>query len=130
MVVQVWPGLWAIVAAGSIELLSSSYAVAEAWHNLDLPQQRERLKGLLSALTVVPEPDAALPCPVDLPPKDRPVLLAAIQAGATHLVRGDLAHSALTVAVSLAACWYARPGITLCRLACPSSSLRTWYYTA
>ena len=84
--------LWAMAAAGSIELLSSSYAVAEAWHNLDLPQQRERLKGLLSALTVVPEPDAALPCPVDLPPKDRPVLLAAIQAGATHLVRGDRAR--------------------------------------
>jgi predicted nucleic acid-binding protein len=84
--------LWAMAAVGGVELLSSGYAVSEAWRNLDLPEQRERLERLLSVVTVVPEPDTTVPCPVDLPPKDRPVLLAAIQAGATHLLTGDLAH--------------------------------------
>ena len=89
------PGLarpWAMAAVGGIELLSSGYAVSEAWRNLDLPEQRERLERLISVVTVVPEPDTAVPCPVDLPPKDRPVLLAAIQAGATHVLTGDLAN--------------------------------------
>ena len=29
---------------------------------------------------------------VDLPPKDRPILTAALRAGASHLVTGDLTH--------------------------------------
>jgi len=31
-------------------------------------------------------------CPVILPEKDRPVLLAAVQARVTHLITGDLQH--------------------------------------
>lgn len=32
------------------------------------------------------------PLPVPLPEKDRPILLAAIEAKATHLLTGDLKH--------------------------------------
>ena len=33
-----------------------------------------------------------MPSGIDLPAKDRPILLAAIEAKATHLVTGDVAH--------------------------------------
>jgi len=89
------PGLarpWAMAAEGKFELLSSGYAIEEARRNLDRQEHRKRLERLLSAVRTVPEPDPALSCPTDLPPKDRPMLMAAIQARATHLVIGDLSH--------------------------------------
>ena len=33
-----------------------------------------------------------MPCPIELPDKDRPVLLAAIVNEATHLITGDITH--------------------------------------
>lgn len=84
--------LWALAADRKVELLTSAYAVEEARRNLDRREHKRRLEGLLSAVKIVPEPDPNLPCPADLPPKDRPLLLAAIQAGATHFVTGDLKH--------------------------------------
>ncbi len=36
--------------------------------------------------------DVPLPPGIDLPPKDRPILLAAVRAGASHLVTGDATH--------------------------------------
>jgi len=100
------------MAAGGIELLSSSYIVAGAWRNLDLPQQHERLKRLLSALTVVPEPDVALPCRV-------PLLPAAIRAGATHLVRGDRARFGPYRAHTLGGVLVCMPGDYLMSLRLP-----------
>ena len=45
------------------------------------------------AATLVPEwADEGLPADVELPPKDRPILTAALWAGASHLVTGDLTH--------------------------------------
>ena len=46
---------------------------------------------LIDALPIVAEPDADRPLPVgvDLPDDDRPILLAAIEARATHLLTGN-----------------------------------------
>jgi hypothetical protein len=78
------------------ELLTSSYAVDEARCNLavDRPHQTETLENLLDAMifVAVPSEGLALPEGVDLPEKDRPILLAAIEAGATHLLTGDKTH--------------------------------------
>jgi hypothetical protein len=74
-------------------LITSGYAVAEARRNLADPDQRSRLAALLRPVRVVHEaPDRPLPPDVDLPGKDRPILLAAVQAGATHLLTGDVRH--------------------------------------
>jgi uncharacterized protein len=40
----------------------------------------------------VEESDEALPQQVALPAKDRPILAAAIRAGATYLLTGDIHH--------------------------------------
>ncbi len=45
----------------------------------------------MRAVAIVPEPSARdLPRSVSLAKKDRPILLASIEAGASHLVTGDL----------------------------------------
>jgi len=78
------------------QLITSSYAADEARCNLvvDNPDQIETLEKLLDAIMLVagPSPELALPEGVDLPEKDRPILLAAIAAGATHLLTGDKTH--------------------------------------
>jgi len=78
------------------ELLTSSYAVDEARCNLavDRPHQIETFENLLDAMIFVtgPAEGLALPEGVELPEKDRPILLAAIEAGATHLLTGDKTH--------------------------------------
>lgn len=73
-------------------LLVSRYVVEEARRNLALPEQRARLEDHLAGVEIVPEAPAGLPCPLELPVKDRPVLLAAIAARATHLITGDARH--------------------------------------
>ena len=71
-------------------LLSSSYAVEEARRNLGLGNQRDRLEQLLKPLEIVTAWQAvSLPRGVRLPDKDAPILLAAIEARATHLLTGD-----------------------------------------
>jgi predicted nucleic acid-binding protein len=75
------------------ELMTSRYALEEAMVNLPEPDQRQRLSELMDSVTLVPEStDERLPLDVDLPPKDRPILTAALRAGASHLVTGDLTH--------------------------------------
>ena len=71
-------------------LLSSAYAVEEARRNLDEPKQREQLDRLLAQVEVVTSwPSAGLPRGIRLTDKDAPILLAAIEARATHLLTGD-----------------------------------------
>lgn len=62
--------------------------------NLDTEEQAARLERLLVRVEVVPEAsaDARLPEGVSLAEKDRPILLAAIYSGATHLLTGDVSH--------------------------------------
>jgi predicted nucleic acid-binding protein len=74
-------------------LLTSPYAVEEARRNLDTPAQRDRLAALMATVEIVPDsPTGVLPDDVMLPDKDRPILLAAIRARATHLLTGDVRH--------------------------------------
>jgi len=73
-----------------VKLLTSSYAAGEARINLETLARQQRLESLLQSVRLVAEPgDLALPAGVSLPPKDRPILLAAIAAEATHLLTGD-----------------------------------------
>ncbi len=76
-----------------VELLTSAYALEEAKINLTEDAQRVRLARLARSLKIVPESRAEqLPKGVQLPDKDQPVMLAAIQAQATHLLTRDAAH--------------------------------------
>lgn len=82
--------LWDV---GQAELVTSAYATEEARRNLPQPAQQRRLERLLQAVRIVPEvEDRPLPKGIDLPDKDRPILFAALAAGATHLVTGDVTH--------------------------------------
>ncbi len=76
-----------------IRLVTSAYAAEEARSNLRDADQRHRLRFLLALVRVTDDvPDLPLPPSVELPPKDRPILLAAIHAGASHLITGDVTH--------------------------------------
>jgi len=77
---------------GRFKIIASAYVVEEASRNLSRLDHLSRLKELLADLTIVPEADPGMPCPVNLPAKDVPVLMAAIQSRATHLITGDLSH--------------------------------------
>ena len=82
--------LWRVKGA---TLITSAYAVEEARRNLDDPEQQARLQALLRSVRVVPEArDRTLPQGTQLVEKDRPILLAAIAASATHLITGDVTH--------------------------------------
>lgn len=84
-------GLLALWERPGIRLISSGYAVEEARRNLETPERRSRLVTLLASVDVVPEaPFRSLPPGVQLPEKDLPILRAALAAGATHLLTGDL----------------------------------------
>ena len=70
--------------------MSSAYAVDEARRNLSDSEARARLETLLGETTLVAEGLLAeLPPNLTLASKDRPILAAAIHAGATHLITGD-----------------------------------------
>ena len=77
-----------------VELLTSAYPVEEARRNLHGPEQRADLDRLLQAVSivVVAPLDRPIIGSVQLPEKDRPILLAAIEAQATHLLTGDFSH--------------------------------------
>lgn len=84
--------LWRLLGA---RLITSVYAAEEARRNLSNPEQRRELEELLDYVEVVPtaaSTDHPLFWTIELPDKDRPVLLAAIGAGATHLLTGDFRH--------------------------------------
>jgi predicted nucleic acid-binding protein len=85
--------LWKLAASGRVELLSSPYCVEEARVNLERkrPDRAARFVGLLAAVT--PVEDVTNPRSTALlPPKDAPVLDAALDAGADVLVTGDRTH--------------------------------------
>ncbi|MFQ5890728.1 MAG: putative toxin-antitoxin system toxin component, PIN family [Gemmatimonadota bacterium] len=82
--------LWDLAGA---ELVTSGYAAEEARRNLAGEEQRARLGDLLREVRIVPEaPDRKLPEGLDVPAKDRPILQAALAAGSTHLLTGDVRH--------------------------------------
>lgn len=72
-----------------VELVTSGYALEEARRNLDA-RHRLRLERLMVGVRLVADsPVHDLPAGVELRVKDRPILGAAIAAGATHLMTGD-----------------------------------------
>ena len=84
-------GLRALWKRPDVELITSGYAAEEARRNLDTADRRLRLEELLAAVRIGPEaPHIPLPAGVRLPEKDAPILRAAMAAGATHLLTGDL----------------------------------------
>lgn len=82
--------LWTIPR---VHVVTSSYAVVEAWRNLSDISQRNRLDQLIAQTEVIESVgDVSLPPGIDLPAKDRPILQAAIAARAEYLVTGDRMH--------------------------------------
>lgn len=86
-------GLARLWALKGIELLTSAYAAEEARRNLSEGSQRARLERFLAKVGIVAKPTTgALPLGIELPVKDRPILIHAIAAGASHLLTGDKQH--------------------------------------
>ena len=86
-------GLARLWRLSGTDLLSSRVALAEAERNLDSDERRSRLQSFAAKLTLVDAPPgAALPAGIELVAKDAPILLAAIDAGASHLLTGDRRH--------------------------------------
>jgi predicted nucleic acid-binding protein len=85
--------LWQLA---DVELITSVQAVLEAYNNLSSarPVQLTDLAQLLQSVTIFPDPlpGFVLPAAINLPDKDKPILQAAIDAQATHLVTGDVKH--------------------------------------
>lgn len=73
------------------QLLTSAYALEETRRNLENEEQLRRLNRLIVKLELVPEATGReLPPGIVLPEKDRPILQAALEAAATHLLTGDV----------------------------------------
>ena len=84
-------GLTRLWRSKAVRLLASGYVIEEARRNLDNANARDRLEVLLEKIEQVGDPAAALDPEMEqgLPENDRPVLRAAMAAGATHLLSGD-----------------------------------------
>ena len=76
----------------NVALCSSHYAVEEARINLTEEKQKRRLARLARSISLFDAIPRELPRGVSLPEKDVPILLAALEARATHLITGDIRH--------------------------------------
>ena len=75
------------------ELIAASYAREEADRNLRTEWQRVELGRLMRSVRIIDYPAfTSLPDGVELVEKDQPILMAAVHAGASHLLTGDLKH--------------------------------------
>lgn len=84
--------LWELARQKRCLLFASHFVVEEARRNLSHPEELKRLEDFLSRVQIVPEVDLTLPCPIELPEKDRPVILAAISIQSDYLLTGDVVH--------------------------------------
>ena len=84
--------LWELADQGYCVLLASGYVIEEAKRNLETPDHLNNLNTCLKDVQVVLEADQSIGCPIDLPQKDRPVLMAAISVRADYLITGDRVH--------------------------------------
>jgi len=86
----------ALWEASGLRLLTSDYALEEARRNLTGSDRLERFRRLMMQVEVVSTSSdtlsAELAFEADLPAKDRPILAAAVEARATHLLTGDVRH--------------------------------------
>ncbi len=84
-------GVAALWKLRDIERISSGYALGEARSNLRGADRLARLERLSRGVRIVAHPvERPLPEGALLSSKDAPILLAALDAGATHLLTGDL----------------------------------------
>jgi uncharacterized protein len=87
--------LLALWSLDNTELVTSLHALEETDRNLSAYgyDRVARLNDLVSKMTVVAGTRSGqLPEGVDLPDKDVPILLAAIDSGCSHLLTGDKRH--------------------------------------
>jgi predicted nucleic acid-binding protein len=84
--------LWNLAKKGHCELIASQYVIEEARRNLDQQEHLDKLERYLSNVSIVAEADPSIPCPIELPDKDSPVLMAAIAVKADFLLTGDTTH--------------------------------------
>lgn len=87
-------GLLRLWELEGVELVASLYVLEEARRNLrhHRPDRLPILETLLQRVRVTDALPVGLPLSVALHEKDRPVLLAALALGATHLLTGDKKH--------------------------------------
>jgi predicted nucleic acid-binding protein len=76
----------------NVFLLSSRYALEEARINLSEDAPKRRLARLAQSIQLFDATPRALPRGISLPEKYLPILLAAVDAQATHLITGDVRH--------------------------------------
>lgn len=81
--------LWKL---NDVLLCSSRYALEEARSNLIDENQHRRLLHLVASFRFFEASDRPLPANVNLPEKDIPILLAAVEAQADYLLTGDVKH--------------------------------------
>ncbi|MBW2301837.1 MAG: PIN domain-containing protein [Deltaproteobacteria bacterium] len=84
--------LWELDKEGHCVLFASRYVIEEAKRNHTKPDELNKLEACLSNVQIVLEADPSIDCPIDLPEKDQPVLMAAISARADYLLTGDIEH--------------------------------------
>lgn len=109
-------GLLRLWKLEGVDLLTSSYALEEARRNLEGREQRGRLYQLVADLELVSEvPNRGIPEDVDLPEKDLPILQAALGAGATYLLTGDITHFGNLLGREIEGLRVERPGTYLRR---------------
>jgi predicted nucleic acid-binding protein len=85
-------GLTCLWKLKDVDLVTSDYAYEEALRNLAEAAQHRRLNQLMKRVTKVAVRASSLPAEFPLAGKDRPILDAAIGAGATHLLTLDERH--------------------------------------
>lgn len=84
--------LWGLSKKGKCVLIASHYVIEEARRNLTSKKQLDALESYVEGMEIVQEVDPSIICPVDLPEKDKPVLIAAFSAKADYLLTGDIRH--------------------------------------
>ena len=84
--------LWELAKRKRCVLFASNYVVEEAKRNLFPSEQLRHLEAFLTSVQLVLDVDPNIPCPLKLPERDRPVLLAAISIKADYLLTGDMIH--------------------------------------
>lgn len=106
-------GLLALWKLKDATLLSSRYALEEARTNLEEESQRAAVQRLSEYLTLRDATTSVLPRGIVLPEKDVPILLAAIEANATHLLTGDIQHFGPYLGGTISGVVILRPGVYL-----------------
>lgn len=95
-----------------VVLITSAYAAEEARRNLPHAPQKQQLADLLGNVRIVAGAGVE-PLPLSgpgLPPKDYPILLAAIASRATHLLTGDVKHFGPYLGKAVGGVLILRPG--------------------